>query len=81
MMVFLLTVTIALLFVFFVASAIRVSILLMEGRWRDAASAMTPSMLLGGNLVTLSASFRSYRRRPYNTDIETREAVRRDVRH
>lgn len=81
MLTLLVTITLAFATLFAVATALRVLGNLLVGDFRAAIDSLKPKNILGGNLSSISSfKVKRYARYRYSTDLETREAVRRDVR-
>lgn len=80
MIAFFLTVVVAFFALFALATVLRVAGSLLSGNFKGAKDALKPKNVLGGNLSSMSSfGVRRHARYRYSTDLETREAVRRDV--
>lgn len=81
MIKFVATIAIAFAMLFAIATVLRVVANLLIGDFRVARDSLKLKNILGGNLSAMS-SFKAkrYACHRYSTDLETREAVRRDVR-
>lgn len=80
MIAFFLTVVVAFLALFALATVLRAAGCLLCGDFRGARDAVRLKNILGGNLSSMSSfGARRHARYRYSTDLETREAVRRDA--
>lgn len=74
------TVAIAFALLFAVATVLRFAGCLLSGNFRGARDSLRLRNIAGGNMSAMSSlGTKRHARYRYSTDLETREAVRRDV--